>query len=72
MPAPAAGRLETISVKDGETVGVGAVLGMLAEGAAGKAAPISAGPEKPQSGQSPKAGAEGREQTAATARPRPP
>ena len=31
-------------MKDGETVGVGALLGMLAEGAAGKAAPINAGP----------------------------
>jgi 2-oxoglutarate dehydrogenase E2 component (dihydrolipoamide succinyltransferase) len=39
VPAPAAGRLEKISVKDGETVGVGALLGMLAEGEAGKAAP---------------------------------
>ena len=34
VPAPAAGRLESISVKNGETVGVGALLGMLAEGAA--------------------------------------
>ena len=40
VPAPAAGRLEKIAVKDGETVGVGALLGMLAEGEAGKAAPI--------------------------------
>ncbi len=35
VPAPAAGRLEKIAVKDGETVGVGALLGMLAEGEAG-------------------------------------
>jgi len=55
VPAPVSGRLESISVKDGETVGVGAVLGMLAEGAAGKAAPISAGPEKPTERASPKA-----------------
>jgi 2-oxoglutarate dehydrogenase E2 component (dihydrolipoamide succinyltransferase) len=48
VPAPAAGRLEKIAVKDGETVGVGALLGMLAEGAAGKAAPIAAGPEEPK------------------------
>jgi 2-oxoglutarate dehydrogenase E2 component (dihydrolipoamide succinyltransferase) len=48
VPAPAAGRLEKIAVKDGETVGVGALLGMLAEGAAGKAAPIDAGPEEPK------------------------
>ena len=44
VPAPAAGRLEKISVKDGETVGVGALLGVIAEGEAGKAAPIQAGP----------------------------
>jgi 2-oxoglutarate dehydrogenase E2 component (dihydrolipoamide succinyltransferase) len=48
VPAPAAGRLETITVKDGETVGVGALLGTLAEGAVGKAAPIAAGPETPK------------------------
>ena len=48
VPAPAAGRLEAIAVKDGETVGVGALLATLAEGETGKAAPISAGPEVPQ------------------------
>ncbi len=48
VPAPVAGKLEKIAVKDGETVGVGALLGMLAEGEAGKAAPIAAGPETPQ------------------------
>src|SRR5688572_24419883 len=48
VPAPVAGRLEKISVRDGETVGVGALLGMVAEGAAGKAAPINAGPEAPK------------------------
>ena len=58
MPAPAAGRLEQIVVKDGETVGVGALLGMLAEGAVGKAAPISAGPEVPQPRAEPKPAAQ--------------
>ena len=48
VSAPSAGRLEKISVQDGETVGVGALLGMLAEGAAGAAAPIDAGPEQPK------------------------
>ena len=48
VPAPAAGRLESIAAKDGETVAVGALLATLAEGEAGKAAPINAGPEKPQ------------------------
>ena len=42
VPAPAAGMLEKINVQDGETVEVGALLGMLAEGAAGKAAPAAA------------------------------
>jgi 2-oxoglutarate dehydrogenase E2 component (dihydrolipoamide succinyltransferase) len=48
VSAPSAGRLEKINVKDGETVGVGALLGMLAEGAAAGAAPIDAGPEQPK------------------------
>jgi 2-oxoglutarate dehydrogenase E2 component (dihydrolipoamide succinyltransferase) len=48
VPAPVAGRLEKISVRDGETVGVGALLGTVAEGATGKAAPINAGPEAPK------------------------
>ena len=60
VPAPAAGRLENIAVKDGETVGVGALLGTLAEGAAGKAAPIKAGPEAPQPRAEPQAGRAGR------------
>jgi 2-oxoglutarate dehydrogenase E2 component (dihydrolipoamide succinyltransferase) len=43
VPAPAAGVLEEIRVKDGETVGVGAVLGSIKEGAGGaKAAPAKA------------------------------
>jgi 2-oxoglutarate dehydrogenase E2 component (dihydrolipoamide succinyltransferase) len=35
VPAPAAGVLEAIAVKDGETVAVGALLGQIKEGAAG-------------------------------------
>jgi 2-oxoglutarate dehydrogenase E2 component (dihydrolipoamide succinyltransferase) len=47
VPAPAAGVLEKILVKDGETVGVGAVLGSIAEGAGGaKSAPAKAAPAK--------------------------
>ena len=50
VPAPAAGVLEKILVKDGETVGVGAVLGSIAEGAAGaKPAPAKAAPAKAES-----------------------
>jgi 2-oxoglutarate dehydrogenase E2 component (dihydrolipoamide succinyltransferase) len=47
VPAPAAGVLEEIRVKDGETVGVGAVLGSIKEGAGGaKAVPAKAAPAK--------------------------
>jgi 2-oxoglutarate dehydrogenase E2 component (dihydrolipoamide succinyltransferase) len=43
VPAPAAGVLEEIRVKDGETVNVGAILGSIKEGAGGaKAAPAAA------------------------------
>lgn len=38
VPAPAAGVLSEIIAKDGDTVGVGALLGAIAEGAAGAAA----------------------------------
>jgi 2-oxoglutarate dehydrogenase E2 component (dihydrolipoamide succinyltransferase) len=45
VPAPAAGTLAEISAKDGDTVAVGAILGMIKEGAAGaKAAPAKAAP----------------------------
>jgi 2-oxoglutarate dehydrogenase E2 component (dihydrolipoamide succinyltransferase) len=50
VPAPAAGVLEEIRVKDGETVGVGAVLGSIKEGAGGaKTAPAKAAPAKAES-----------------------
>ncbi len=42
VPAPAAGVLEDISVKEGETVEVGALLGAIAEGAAAVAKPAEA------------------------------
>ena len=45
-------------MKDGETVGSARCSAMLAEGAAGKAAPINAGPEKPQPRAEPKAEAQ--------------
>src|SRR6187455_3304631 len=59
VPAPAAGVLSDIAVKDGEAVAVGALLGQIKEGAGavptGKsdqktdtAKPINAGPEQPQ------------------------
>jgi 2-oxoglutarate dehydrogenase E2 component (dihydrolipoamide succinyltransferase) len=42
VPSPAAGVIEAILVKEGETVGVGALLGTLTEGAAGTSAPAPA------------------------------
>ncbi|WP_029005674.1 2-oxoglutarate dehydrogenase complex dihydrolipoyllysine-residue succinyltransferase [Azorhizobium doebereinerae] len=45
VPAPAAGVLSEIVAKDGETVGVGALLGAIAEGAAGAAAAPAAAPK---------------------------
>jgi 2-oxoglutarate dehydrogenase E2 component (dihydrolipoamide succinyltransferase) len=55
VPAPAAGVLEEIRVKDGETVGVGAILGSIKEGAGGaKAAPKAAAPA-PAKTEAPKA-----------------
>jgi len=55
VPAPIAGRLEQITVRDGETVGVGALLGMLAEGAGAAAGDAGAKPASGNSG--PKAAA---------------
>ena len=40
VPAPADGAIESIAAKAGETVQVGAVLGAIAEGKAGKATPV--------------------------------
>jgi 2-oxoglutarate dehydrogenase E2 component (dihydrolipoamide succinyltransferase) len=52
VPAPAGGVLAEIAAKDGETVGVGALLGQIKEGAgapaAKPAAPKAAEPAKPQ------------------------
>jgi len=42
VPAPADGAIEAISVKEGDTVQVGAILGAIAEGKAGAAAPAKA------------------------------
>src|SRR5690606_19592712 len=44
VPSPASGTLAEIVARDGETVGVGALLGMIAEGAAGAKTP----PTKPE------------------------
>jgi 2-oxoglutarate dehydrogenase E2 component (dihydrolipoamide succinyltransferase) len=48
VPAPAAGVLEEIRAKDGETVGVGAVLGSIKEGASAAKAAAAAAPAKAQ------------------------
>jgi 2-oxoglutarate dehydrogenase E2 component (dihydrolipoamide succinyltransferase) len=52
VPSPAAGTLESIVVKEGDTVEVGALLGQIAEGTAAAAAPAAAAPakEEPKSG----------------------
>ena len=44
VPAPAAGVLAEVTVKDGETVGVGALLGQITAGQGGAAAPADASP----------------------------
>ncbi|MCE7030436.1 2-oxoglutarate dehydrogenase complex dihydrolipoyllysine-residue succinyltransferase [Jiella avicenniae] len=54
VPAPAAGVLQEIVAKEGETVGVGALIGSIGEGE-GKAAGTAAATEKPKS-QAAKAG----------------
>lgn len=47
VPAPSAGVLEAQEAKDGDTVGVGALLGSIAEGGAGAAAKPAAKPAEP-------------------------
>src|SRR5271165_3257194 len=47
VPAPSAGTLGEIAAKDGDTVAVGALLGMINEGASGAAKPAAAPPAKP-------------------------
>src|SRR5215468_453459 len=42
VPAPSAGVLGAIAAKDGDTVAVGALLGMINDGAAGAAKPAAA------------------------------
>jgi 2-oxoglutarate dehydrogenase E2 component (dihydrolipoamide succinyltransferase) len=56
VPAPADGALESISVKAGDTVQVGALLGTLAEGKTGTAAKPAAA-SSPKGGEAPKAAA---------------
>src|SRR4249919_3457442 len=56
VPAPADGSIESISVKEGDTVQVGAVLGAIAEGAKG-AAPAPAKPAAAAKAPAPKTAA---------------
>ncbi|HEU4660413.1 MAG TPA: 2-oxoglutarate dehydrogenase complex dihydrolipoyllysine-residue succinyltransferase [Pseudolabrys sp.] len=85
VPAPAAGVLSEVAVKEGETVAVGALLGQIKDGAAAASAkpaatgavdektsktkPIGAGPEIPAPREMPAASAQ---QTTASAMPAPP
>src|SRR5690606_40269857 len=48
VPAPAAGTLEEIAAQEGETVGLNALLGQIAAGAAAKPAAKEAGRDEPQ------------------------
>ncbi|WP_434054067.1 MAG: 2-oxoglutarate dehydrogenase complex dihydrolipoyllysine-residue succinyltransferase [Roseibium sp.] len=57
VPAPAAGTLESIVVKEGDTVEVGALLGQIAEGAGAAAAPAAAAPAPAAEEAAPSAGA---------------
>ncbi|WP_306142510.1 2-oxoglutarate dehydrogenase complex dihydrolipoyllysine-residue succinyltransferase [Roseibium sp. MMSF_3412] len=57
VPAPAAGTLESIVVKEGDTVEVGALLGQIAEGAGAAAAPAAAAPAPAAEEAAPAAGA---------------
>lgn len=56
VPAPAAGTLSEIIAKDGQTVAVGALLGQIAEGAGGAAAPAK--PAAAPAAEAPKTAAE--------------
>ncbi len=57
VPAPAAGVLGDIAVKDGDTVAVGALLGSISEGGAAAAATKAAAPAAAKPAEAPKAAA---------------
>ena len=54
VPAPAAGILGDIAAKNGETVGVGAILGMIKDGAGAVAKPATAAPAAAKPAEAPK------------------
>jgi len=73
VPAPAAGVLSEIAAKDGETVGVGALLGQIKDGAAGaKAAPAAKLADAPAESPKPAPAAKSAAAPAASAMPMPP
>jgi len=73
VPAPAAGILSEIAAKDGETVGVGALLGQIKDGAAGaKAAPTAKLADAPAESPKPAPAAKAAAAPAASAMPMPP
>src|ERR1700722_6758940 len=57
VPAPADGAIESISVKAGDTVQVGTILGAIAEGKAGAASAPAAKAEAPKPAPAPQAAA---------------
>jgi 2-oxoglutarate dehydrogenase E2 component (dihydrolipoamide succinyltransferase) len=74
VPAPAAGVLSDIAVKDGETVAVGALLGSIKDGAGAAAKPAAktAEPAKPAEAPKPAAAPAPAAAAAATSMPMPP
>ena len=73
VPAPAAGVLSEIAAKNGDTVGVGAVLGQIKDGAAAAAKPAAAPPPAAKAPEPPKpAAAPPMAPAAPTAMPNPP
>ncbi len=67
VPAPAGGTLAEITAKDGETVGVGALLGSIAEGSAKPAAVPAAKPDAVAQAAGPSSASTGKEAEAKTA-----
>jgi len=64
VPAPSAGTLQEIAVKEGETVEVGALLGSIGEGGAAATAPAKPAPEEKKEAVSQAAGNSGAASTA--------
>jgi 2-oxoglutarate dehydrogenase E2 component (dihydrolipoamide succinyltransferase) len=71
VPSPADGALESIAVKEGDTVQVGALLGAIAEGAKGAASAVVAKNPQAAAPKAPAAGSEAPKPAPAAAKPAP-